>query len=327
VAGPAAMPEDRCVSTPLPEVPERIDVKVGFACNNKCLFCVQGRKRERFGRRSYEELAGFLAEGRAQHRGVVFTGGEPTLHPDLVKLAARARELGYSSIQVQSNGRMFAYRKLCEELVAAGVNEFSPALHGHRPECHDHLTTVAGSFEQTVQGIRNLKALGQRVITNSVITRSNFRHLVELARLLVRLGVDQYQLAFVHPVGSAGMEANFASIVPRFELIMPHVQAALEVGDREGRRSMTEAIPYCCMQGYERFIGEKIMPPTRIFDAEGVIEDYRDYRLVEGKAKGEPCRECSLSAQCEGPWREYPERYGWGEFRPVSRQVDRSGVM
>ncbi|HOX44679.1 MAG TPA: radical SAM protein [Myxococcota bacterium] len=304
---------------PVPgEVPERIDVKVGFACNNRCLFCVQGRKRERFGRRPYEELAGFLAEGRARHRGVVFTGGEPTLHPELVRLAARARELGYSSIQVQSNGRMFAYKRLCEELVAAGVNEFSPALHGHRPECHDHLTTVVGSFEQTVQGIRNLKAMGQRVITNSVITRSNFRHLVELAELLVRLGVDQYQLAFVHPVGSAGPEANFASIVPHFELIMPHVHAALEVGERAGRRSMTEAIPYCCMQGRERFIGERIMPATRIFDAEGVIEDYRTYRLAEGKAKGAPCARCTLAARCEGPWREYPERYGWTEFRTVT---------
>lgn len=305
------------VESPETLVPERIDVKVGFACNNRCRFCVQGRKRERFGHRSYAELSGFLEQSQGRYQGVVFTGGEPALHPDLIRLVARAHELGYASIQIQSNGRMFAYRKLCEQLVRAGATEFSPALHGHRADCHDYLTRVRGSFAQTVQGIRNLKALGQRVITNSVITRSNFRHLEELARLLVSLDVDQYQLAFVHPVGSAGPDMDFASVVPRFELVRPHVRAALEVGEAASVRGMTEAIPLCFMVGQERFVGERIMPETRIFDAEGVIPDYRNYRLTEGKAKGPPCERCLAVTRCEGPWREYPERYGWSEFVPL----------
>lgn len=299
-------------------VPPRLDLKVGFACNNHCLFCVQGNKRERFGRRSREELDEILTSN-ADRAGVVFTGGEPTLHTDIRWLVARARELGYRSIQVQTNGRMFAYKSFCKEIIKAGVTEVSPALHGHRPELHDYLTTVDGSFEQTTAGIRNLKRLGVRVVTNTVITRSNFRHLPEIARLLVSLGVDQYQLAFVHPVGSAGPERNFNSVVPRFQLIEPYVHRGLDVGLAAGRIVMTEAIPYCFMEGYEQYVGERIMPSTKIFDAEGVIEEYRDYRQGEGKLKGPQCKECSLDAVCEGPWREYPERYGWDEFIPVKR--------
>jgi MoaA/NifB/PqqE/SkfB family radical SAM enzyme len=297
------------------KVPDRVDIKVGFACNNHCRFCVQGQKRLRFGRREKQELQKILSENKNRYHGVVFTGGEPTLHPDLVDLVTEARRLGYLSIQIQSNGRMFAYRDLCRRLVDAGANEFSPALHGHRAELHDFLTTVAGSFSQTVAGIENLKKLGQRVVTNTVITRSNFRHLTDIARLLVELGVDQFQLAFVHPVGSA-LE-NFSSIVPRLSLIEPFVKEALDVGLSAGAIVMTEAIPYCFMMGYEELIGERIMPSTRIFDAEGVIEEYKEYRLVEGKAKGPPCSRCSRTAYCEGPWREYPERFGWSEFMPV----------
>ncbi|NMB75147.1 MAG: radical SAM protein [Myxococcales bacterium] len=294
-------------------VPARIDLKIGFACNNRCRFCVQGDKRERFGRRSENELRKILEQSRERYDGVVFTGGEPTLHPALVRLISEARRLKYRSIQIQSNGRMFAYRDLCMRLVEAGANEFSPALHGHRAELHDFLTTVEGSFEQTVAGIRNLKHLGQFIVTNSVITRSNFRHLPQLAELLVDLGVDQYQLAFVHPVGTA--LSNFSSIVPRFEMIEPYVKAALDVGISSDKTVMTEAIPHCFMDGYEDYIGERIMPSTRIFDAEGVIDEYRRYRLVEGKAKGPPCEKCKRDDICEGPWREYPERYGWEEFR------------
>jgi len=302
---------------PVPVSP-RLDLKVGFACNNRCRFCVQGMKRERFGRRSREELDEILT-GNTDRAGVVFTGGEPTLHPDIIWLIARARQLGYQSVQVQTNGRMFAYRRFCREVVEAGVTEVSPALHGHRDELHDYLTTVAGSFEQTVAGIRNLKELGIPVVTNTVITRSNFRHLPEIARLLVDLGVDQYQLAFVHPVGSAGPERNFDSVVPRFQLIEPYVHRGLEIGAAAGRVVMTEAIPYCFMAGYEQYVGERIMPSTKIFDAEGVIEEYRDYRQGEGKLKGPACRQCKFNDICEGPWREYPERYGWEEFVPVRR--------
>lgn len=299
------------------EVPARLDLKVGFACNNRCLFCVQGMKREKYGRRTKEELFAIMEKNRPNCEGLVFTGGEPALHPDIVALVKKAADLGYISIQLQTNGRMFAYRKLCRDVVAAGATEFSPALHGHTAALHDYLTTVPGSFEQTVAGIRNLAGLGLKVVTNSVITRSNFRHLPELARLLVELGVDQFQLAFVHPVGSAGEGMNFASVVPRFSLLEPYLHRALDVGIQAGVRVMTEAVPYCFMEGYQEYVGERIMPETRVVDAEGVIEDYRDYRLSEGKAKGPDCKSCRFDSECEGPWREYSDRYGWGEFLPL----------
>jgi len=300
------------------QVEPRIDVKVGFACNNHCKFCVQGNKREKFGRKSFQRLANILKLNAAKRPGVVFTGGEPTLHPDLVELVRMASALGYSSIQIQSNGRMFSYAGYCEQLVRAGATEFSPALHGHDPNSHDYHTSVSGSFEQTVQGIKNLKSMGQRVITNTVITRSNFRLLPNIAQLLVELKVDQFQLAFVHPVGSAGPEMNFASIVPRFQLLEPYLHKALEIGLNAGCVVMTEAVPFCFMKGYEELVGEKIMPKTKIFDAEGIIEDYEEYRLAQGKAKGEVCQGCKANSFCEGPWREYTERYGWEEFKALT---------
>jgi hypothetical protein len=201
-------------------------------------------------------------------------------------------------------------------VIEAGATEFAPALHGHTAELHDWLTGARGAFDQTSAGIRNVKKRGLPVLTNTVVTRSNFRHLPELARVLVSLGVDQFQFAFVHPVGSAG--TNFDAVVPRMTMIEPYVKAGLAVGIRAGRRVMTEAIPYCFMSGFERYVAERIMPRTKIFDAGMVIDDYNKFRLTEGKAKGPRCPECIHDPYCEGPWREYPEKYGWDEFRPVS---------
>jgi len=296
-------------------VARRIDIKIGFACNNLCRFCVQGDKRHRVKPPSTRKVRDELEKGRERADGVVFTGGEPTLRRDLPELVSFAREMGYATIQIQSNGRTFASRRYCDTLVEAGATEFSPALHGHVPELHDYLTRAPGSFAQTTKGIRNLKALGRYVLTNSVVVRANCRNLPQLARLLVTLGVDQYQLAFVHPVGTAG--ESFTQVVPRMEIAAPYMMKGLEVGLRAGRGACTEAVPYCILPGYESCVVESRIPDTKVVDGGVTVEDYRAYRLTEGKLKGPDCPDCTHFAVCEGPWREYPETYGFDEFRPV----------
>lgn len=303
-------------------MPDRIDLKVGFRCNNLCHFCVQGDKRQKLPSKPFEELRASLEEGRRSGAtGVVLTGGEPTLHERIVAVARAAKELGYTTIQVQSNGRTFCYEKLCRELAEAGVTEFSPSLHGSSARVHDFLTGAPGSFLQTVSGIRNLKRLGRRVLTNSVITKSNYRDLPALASLLVALGVDQYQLAFMHLSGRAAENKEW--LTARKSVIEPWVKKALEVGRRAGKTVMTEAIPYCRLRGYEACVAERIIPRTMIFDAETVIADYTAARRDEGKAKGPRCRSCRHFDACEGPWREYPELFGWDEFEPVPAEAPR----
>ncbi len=295
----------------------RVDLKVGFRCNNLCKFCVQGDKRQKLPAKPVPELHKALEEGLATGAtGVVVTGGEPTLHESIAEIARAARAMGYKDVQVQSNGRTFCYEKFCRKLIEAGVTEFSPSLHGSRPEIHDFLTGAPGSFLQTAAGIRNLKKLGARVITNSVITKSNARDLPELARLLVALGVDQFQFAFMHISGRAAQNKEW--LVARHRVIEPWVKQALDVGKSAGVRCMTEAIPYCFMKGYEDCVAERIIPTTIIFDAETVIPDYTKSRISEGKAKGPACASCAHDCECEGPWREYPEAYGWDEFVPIA---------
>ncbi|MCK6556766.1 radical SAM protein [Candidatus Binatia bacterium] len=294
----------------------RIDVKIGFACNNRCEFCVQGEKRSQYGPRSIEQMRGDLEDGRRRGAaGIVITGGEPTIHPTVLTVARLAREMGYATVQIQSNGRMFSHRPFCEEAMAAGANEFALALHGAVAETHDRLTRAPGAFRQVVAGIRNLVQLDQRVLMNTVITSANYRELPDIARLFVRLGVLQYQYAFVHILGTAAKNATW--LVPRKTEVMPYVKAGLDVGRAAGVRCMTEAIPFCFMRGYEDCVAEQIIPRTVVFDAEVTLEDYTAYRQTEGKAKGPMCERCVYFQRCEGPWVEYPALFGWDELCPV----------
>lgn len=295
----------------------RVDIKVGFACNNHCKFCVQGRKRKIFSDKSTEEIKRILSDCRCEDiEGVVFTGGEPTIRKDLIDLVRYASSLKFKTIQIQTNGRMFSYMDYCRRIVDAGANEFSPAVHGPTAEIHDALTSAEGSFKETTEGIRNLKKLGQYVLTNTVVTSRNYKHLPEIAALLTGLGVDQYQFAFVHIVGSAALHADW--IVPRKKEAAFYIKKGLEVGIKKGVRVMTEAMPYCFMRGYEAYVAESQIPDTKVYDFDLIVEDYGKSRANEGKRKHDRCRVCKHDRACEGPWKEYVELYGWSEFAPVT---------
>ena len=295
---------------------KRTDVKVGFACNNYCNFCVQWDKRTRFKPRTLGEIQKIiLSEYHLGCRYIVFTGGEPTVHPKLVDAVQYAHDVGYSQIQIQSNGTNFADLEYTKALIRAWVTEFSPSIHGFHKETHDAQVGTPGAWEKVVKGLINLKRLNQRVIINSVITQTNFREIPELAALLIKLQVTQFQFAFVHILGSAAK--NKMEVVPRKSEIIPYVHKALDLAKLHDIPAYTEAIPYCLMQWYEWAIAENMMPETSVIDAEYKIDSYADYRWSEGKAKWPACKMCQKNTVCEGPWKEYPEMYGWNEFRPI----------
>ncbi len=290
-------------------------MKICFQCNNLCEFCVQGDKRERLANKSLEEIKKALREARQENiEGVVFTGGEPTVHPDILKVVEYAQKAGFKSIQLQTNGRMFSYLDFCKKIISAGASEFSPALHSSVPEIHDKLTNSPGAWQQVVKGIRNLKSLNQYVLTNTVITSLNYKDFPELAKLFVRLNVDQFQFAYVHIIGTAFKNKEW--LIPRKSEVMPYVRKGLDIGIFAGKKVMTEAIPYCFMSGYEDYIAEKNIPETKVV-AENTIDDFNYFRKNVGKLKSATCKICGYYNICEGPWKEYPEIFGWDEFKPV----------
>ncbi len=297
---------------------ERVDIKIGFGCNNHCFFCVQGDKRNFCVAKSKKEIKDSLIEAYTKGKTqVVFTGGEPALHPDFFELIKIAKKIGYDSVMIQTNGRMFAYKNFCVKTIQAGADLFSPAVHGHNKKIHDYLTDAEGSFDQTVKGIKNLKNLNQFVSTNTVVTSKNYKFLPKIAQILVDLSVDQFQFAFIHLGGTA--QKNKDWITPKKSEIMPYIKKGLDIGIKAGKWVTTEAIPYCFMKGYEKHIAEIGIPKPMIFDAGFKVEDYAKYRKNEAKTKGPECKKCKYYKVCEGPWKEYPEIYGWKEFKPIKK--------
>jgi len=293
----------------------RLDLKLGFACNNRCVFCAQGEKRSECGARPVEDLVAELDAARDECSGVVLTGGEPTLYPKLRLVVKAARRLGYRHVQLQTNGRALSNLKLLGALVEAGLTEVSPSLHGASAATHDALTLAPGSFAQSTAGMKNAAAAGLPVVTNTVVTQRNLDELPAIVSLLASLGVRNAQLAFVHPVGTA--YEKFDEVVPRLSDCVEPLRAARAIALERGVGLVTEAVPLCFLPGMQELAVEWRIPATTVADISGRL-DYSTWRVREGKAHGPPCADCSGRSRCEGPWREYPERRGWDEFRPLA---------
>lgn len=218
-------------------------VRSGYACNNACRFCDQGDWRETRDERSDEEVLQLVDQAvetaRAGSGVVVFAGGEVTLRPELPQWIERAREQGARRVLIQTNGRMLAYPRNARKLVSAGADIFAVALHGHIAPLHDWLTRVPGSYEQALKGIENARRAGANVLVNTVITRSNFRHLPEIVALLPRLGVGGIRFIWLRSEGHA--EAQIPSLAASPDMVSRYLIRALELARGLKRRVQFEA--------------------------------------------------------------------------------------
>jgi MoaA/NifB/PqqE/SkfB family radical SAM enzyme len=291
-----------------------LDLKVGFACNNNCLSCPQAHRRH-FGDLTTGQIKGFLDAGRKKGDiQVVLTGGEPTVRKDIIEIVDYARQTGYSDVQLQTNGRMLSYKDFCKKLIDAGASSFMLGIHGSKAEVHDYLTRSPGSFEQAIQGIKNLNGFGMPVTVNSVVSKISYKFLPETAELFAGLKVKQLQFAFMHCTGNAW--ENRELLLPTKTEVMPFIHKGLEIGLKAGLTMRVEAYPFCFLKGYENCSSEIHAPYKEVRDAEGLREDFNQIRKG-AKRKGPQCAECKFDLVCSGPWKEYVEMYGYGELTPV----------
>ena len=295
----------------------RLHLITSRQCNNNCLFCLDDREARP--QLDWPEAEAQLRVNR--HLGsVLFTCGEPTLHQDLIRLIALARELGYGEILLVTNGRRLAYRDYAERLLAAGLTGVTFTIHGPDARTHDRLVRTPGAFEQAWQGLRNLADLRRdgaalRLTTSSVVQKGNLAHLTELLERLCEIAPDTAVLNVVQPLGLAA--EHLEAVVVRYEAVTSALRPALLRDAAWPFEVVVEGLPHCVAPDLRRFMGQREQIVMRDQDNQDrQLARHRDQRL------GEPCGCCGAAAACGGVFEAYAERYGWDEFAPLDPMED-----
>ncbi len=305
----------------------RADIKLGYSCNNDCIHCVISDFRDIVLQRGMPEdiptdvYKKELEDSRKRTESITFTGGEPTIRKDILELVSYARDLGFS-ISMQTNGRRLKNPDFARALCNIAPINFTIALHGPNAEVHDKITQRKGSFYDTIQGIRNvieIRGSASNISGKLVISKVNAPHITDTVRLMISLGFRAINLTFPHACGNA--RKYFFDVVPRYSEIKTEVLNALHLALREGVSIDTEAIPLCFLPNLEYLAIELLLiqEPYSELKQYGSDEKILDWTKLRTnlKRKFPQCKECRFDSICEGPWMEYPENYGFDEFKPV----------
>ena len=90
---------------------------------------------------------------------------------------------------------------VARDITEAGVRRVSISLDGADARTHDSFRGIPGAFDASVQGLRNLRALGMSVQINMTIARHNAHQLPQVLDLAKELGADALHTFLLVPVG------------------------------------------------------------------------------------------------------------------------------
>ena len=336
----------------------RCDINVGYSCNERCQFCYYMqtvREHDRSKDLTTSEVKRWLDYLRRRGLDTVdLTGGEPTIRRDLFDLVRYARDVGFRSVSVITNGLRLAEAQYARDLVAAGVDDVLVSIHGATAAVHDRVTEVRGSFDRAVQAVRNLAAHPVRVRANCVVSGHNYRTAPDVLRLFQDLGIETANFILFNPIVEADWRTE-PELNVAYADAAPHLQAAIDGYHDKFRRVVVRYIPFCLMRGYEQYVTN--MPQlqydpdewdylvrTRIREGwpiataalvAGMLlhrtkrralaagwdvfahEGIKRFLEVKNKVRGPACRECAYRYICDGLWRHYVEWKGTDELRTV----------
>lgn len=282
-------------------------VRFGFQCNQNCGICWQGRD---WGNQSPETVLAWIEDLHAAGaRALLLSGGEPMLDARLPDYVARAKELGFRDITLETNAVLAERDNLAVRLHEAGLTAAFVSLHSGDAATSDAITRAPGTHARTVRGIRALLSAGVAVKLNTVLTAEGLERVAELP--------DFVHAEFGGPRGLPPLMLSYpstpydASLAPTILPDPIRLRAALRATIERAQALQLR------LEGLDGPCG----PPLCAFDAAAYA------RAPEGEQRAESevpfrrhvptCEPCGVRRSCFGPHEGQLSRFGESSVTPV----------
>ena len=186
--------------------------EVTRACNLLCKHCRAEAQPRRHplelhtgvSLRLLDTLAGFPKPPM-----LVLTGGDPIKRPDIFDLVEHAVGLGLKTAMTPSATKLVTTEAVAR-LKTVGLHRLAVSLDGASAERHDSFRGVPGSFQRTLEIMRDARAAHLPMQINTTISRHNFDQIDTMAHLLVAHGIVMWSVFFLVPTGRGLAEQRIA---------------------------------------------------------------------------------------------------------------------
>ena len=305
--------------------------RILLACNFRCPFCFAAWHEEEDGApvSLQDQLSGtqwdnFLDAMHAKGNSrLTISGGEPTMHPELLKLIRKARRTGYEAVELQTNGSLLT-RDNVRRLKKAGLTHALVSLHSHRERIFDRITVTKGLFDTVVQGIKYFLEFGIIVDVSHVVLSLNVEDLEAYVRFLAREFPDLHEvhLLSMHPEARAKKNMHLWPPLSVVRDELPRMLAAAKELDVHIRMDSLEGFPMCFAPGHEDQLDlTDIVAPSDVFG-----DELEAFHVIQQKKVQVPkCEGCFFQRTCYGFWESYFIIHGTEGIvaTPPSERLDR----
>ena len=297
-------------------------------CNMKCRHCGSDcRVSSLHPDMPFEDFAKVLRRIKEQYDShkimVIITGGEPLMRKDIEQCGRAIYDMEFPW-GIVSNGLLMTPQKI-DGLLKAGLHSATISLDGFEDD-HEWMRGIKGSFRNASQAINILA--NEPTIKFDVVTcvnNRNYDSLPQFKEFLISLGLKEWRLFTVFPVGRAAQDPDLQLSNERFRGLMEFIRQTR----KEGR--------IMASYGCEGFLGEyegevrdhlftcqaglsvsSVMIDGDISACASIRSDfsqgniYKDdfwdvwenrfepYRNRQWMKQVEPCNTCKLFRYCEG---------------------------
>ena len=202
-------------------------------CNLSCRHCgsdcrqtsaIKDMPKEDFGR-----VLDSVAAATDPHKVMInITGGEPLCRPDLEECGRMIYEKGFPWGMV-TNGLALTPQRY-QRLLQSGLRAMTISLDGIG-ETHDWMRGRKGSFEHAAAAIKMVVNSGE--IAFDVVTcvnKRSYSQLSDIKEFLIGLGLKEWRLFTVFPVGRAAADSELQLSDEEFRGLMEFIKATRKEG-------------------------------------------------------------------------------------------------
>ena len=333
---------------------------VGLSCPHSCLFCYykeyngstdfQALRKGKF--RSTDSLLEILSHFSVNgYRHFDITGGEPTLHPDIVKIVHRGcTELKLAGRVITLgqflDKKYLAKRLLIDALLDAGLTDILFSFHA-ADETQFHQFT-RGSLIKLENAMAYLDRKDFQYSTNTVVFKGNSINLQDIAGRIVHHGVYIHNFILFNAYHGWRDAPRTNEIQASYSEIRPSLEKSVQILDQAGIAVNIRYAPYCVVKGLEKHIVGLAgvfydpfewrnracnyeRPPEFCAEPVSIEHTYalrREEKTLESgwqiiatrgdnlKVFPETCCFCAAIEYCDGLSPAYLETHGDGELSP-----------
>ncbi len=325
------------------KLPVLSEVALTYRCNLACRFCYAGCNQTGNPIHSAAESTGAQIKiilekifRQAKAPTVSFTGGEPTLHPQLPRSIAYAKKLGMR-VNLITNGFLID-KKMAKTLAARGLDSAQVSLEGVTAETHDAIVGRKGAFQKAISAVKYLQDADILTHTNTTITRDNFAECARFPYFVKQqLGNDRFSMNLVIPTGSGRINDR---ILVKYSETGPLLEEIIRESEQQGVEFLWYSpVPMCLFNSVAHGLGNKgcsacdglisvapngdILPCSSCADSVGNLlkEDFqalwesqkaKNYREKYFAHPG--CKECADFSICNGACPLYWRHFGFAEL-------------